>query len=1112
MMSSHSSFSNLADADRPRDEQTKRMSRLPSDGSFTNLYNQLTEANGSASHLAAVRIPSDTSFTDIYNQISDEIREQLDSPAGGSKSLADNSSIQHTPVDDFSPRLGEVIPTNTQAEDAPPQPPQHNSFIWLNTPIPAIAEHGPSDDTNHEPKKTHGQVEDGNNDVYTEDTPIDLPDRPGTAASTDTFQQAQTLFRDFDGAHYAPSIRESIMEEEGEPDDIDEDMARSPLLRVLPHQDSRLPPPDDGMVFYPAPVPRILNLPQRISQAPSASVQAQRRTQMLSDLPSEMRKSAPWLAKERRGSDAGKFDSGANIRNSKMDLAALPPQLRASMFFEHVSQRQEIEVRDGSAVATFDDMLDASANAPVSAFTDHPIVGHVGAGVYKKDAAARSSVSLQQAAQKVQDKKDKGRGKEREKSRSSFLGLRRFSMSSANALDNDGSKTTSKLRTRRSRDFSTALDDSALMRGPNGELLGAECGSGGTTPLRQSQLLDDDGEAVDGTLGNEDVSDDELDEAEEEEEEEEEEELVYQGPPTTLLAELQIRKNQQKQRNRTAFTSVTGMHSTLLELDAVAQLEKAKRKKTRVALAWEDPSLRAAENAADVADDDVPLGMLFSNQKTIKDQLREQGLADWDRPLGLLEKRQIEDNEPLSRRRNRLLGITPNASRTHLPVQSTDTEAGAESEEDVPGETLGQRLRRLKSKKGLDEAIGAGSRPTSVLFKEELLSQFGAETDQADTLANADLKEGSVKLTPVLERTNSTTPAEEETLGQRRARLQREREEQEAHRQSQLSLNLKTPQVTRRQSQMTLNADPAPTLRHRQSQMTIGPETQGSMQYTASGYFPQQTVPQQATPLRASRSMADLLAAHPVGNNETRKLSNELLVSLLPQGSLLAQNEERTQGRKQQIANQNRRSSGLMLKGERTSYIDVQETRPSAERRKSSGFTGGLYNLGTSGLLTGQEAARQSVLMDPNTMMNDFQTPLPFHNGMVGLPVPSQLGMDMNAFASMSSPNLLNPTMLQYPLQQIGMNMGFGTSMGMGRGIPAFNPTLSNQNVNLSSPNLLGGMNAVGMGAAPLPSAYQRQSTYSAALSAQMGGLQDTGIDSKTRDRVDAWRQGVTPS
>src|ERR1700742_4743663 len=33
-------------------------------------------------------------------------------------------------------------------------------------------------------------------------------ERPATAASGDTYRQAQTLFHDFDGAHYAPSIRE----------------------------------------------------------------------------------------------------------------------------------------------------------------------------------------------------------------------------------------------------------------------------------------------------------------------------------------------------------------------------------------------------------------------------------------------------------------------------------------------------------------------------------------------------------------------------------------------------------------------------------------------------------------------------------------------------------------------------------------------------------------------------------------------------------------------------------------------------------------------------------------------------------------------------------------
>ena len=49
------------------------------------------------------------------------------------------------------------------------------------------------------------------------------------------------------------------------------------------------------MVYYPAPVPRMLNLPKRLSQLPSASVQAQRRSQVLGQIAPEARASAPWI-------------------------------------------------------------------------------------------------------------------------------------------------------------------------------------------------------------------------------------------------------------------------------------------------------------------------------------------------------------------------------------------------------------------------------------------------------------------------------------------------------------------------------------------------------------------------------------------------------------------------------------------------------------------------------------------------------------------------------------------------------------------------------------------------------------------------------------------------
>jgi hypothetical protein len=1084
-LSTHTSSTNLVDPSQSHTDghQKKRISRLPSDASFTNLYNQMTESNSSAAHLAAARIPSDTSFTDIYDQIAGEIHDQLDSPRAPPS--MSNSSIQHTPVNELSRQLETTLSspqpndTNRQPEDSPPPPPLHKSFHLVSN-IPAAATDNQKDvQALAPPIELDRQTE--NEDFHAFDG-HDPHDRPPTAASTDTFTQAQVLFRDFDGAHYAPSIRESIVEEVDEAVDDEEEEDEEPVLRMLPQRESRIPPPADGMVYYPAPVPRMLNLPQKISQAPSAATQARRRTQLLDALPAEHRKSAPWLTKDRRGSDA-MSDLGGNARESRMNLASLPPQLRASMFFEHGGMgRPEVAVKDGSAMATFDDLLDASARAPVSAFTDHPIVGHMGAGVYKKEAANRSSASLQ----RLQEKKEKSRG--------SFLGLRRSSISSTNALD-DGDKTPGRLQKRNTKNLSMNLDDTALARGPDGEIIGDL--SGPNTPLPRTPKFDENGEPLD----DDHVSDDEDEEEDEETGDEgEDDEEAYFGPPTTLLAELAMRKKEQKSRNRNAFSSFpNGMHSTLLELDAVAQLEKSKRKKTRVALAWEDPSLRAAEDAAG-DDEDVPLGVLFKEKSSkVKNQLRDQGLADWDRPLGLIEKRELEDNEPLSRRRNRLLGVNPNAVRKAPSVHVTAMEdADAASSEDE-GETLAQRVRRLKDKKGLDDAIGVGERPVSMSFTAELLGELGVQhTDGKKSPLSQGTAEPSVP-----NRGQSETPDEDETLGQRRARLQREAQQQQQQQQQEPQPPRPRPQQTRRASQMSLGADlklnkrastlsfsAEQTLVNQANRLSMNPE-QALNSRTSQMFLPTQDQGQQP-PLRVSRSMADLLAAHPLGQNQPRKVSNDLLVSLLPADSLLAKHEERTQGRKAQIQESNRRSSGILLAGQKP-FIDVPD-RPLNDRRKSGGFKGGLYNNGTGGITPASQIQQPQIPMaNPNAMFQQAQMQMQ----------PPLLGYGMPmGIAAMSSPNLMMPyAQPQMPI--MGMNGFAGMS----------NPNLMsgmNGFAGMSNPNLLQGhgMNDYGAGGGNrFTYPYQQNPVYPAMPHQVATG--DPGIDNKTRERVDAWIQGV---
>ncbi|KAI9876144.1 MAG: hypothetical protein M1823_007333, partial [Watsoniomyces obsoletus] len=136
-----------------------------------------------------------------------------------------------------------------------------------------------------------------------------------------------------------------------------------------------------------------------------------RRLQALSGIPDEMRKSAAWLSSE-----------NANL-TEKRKSAALPPQLRATAFFDQPSNAVAVQLKNGSAVQTLDSILDAAAHAPVSAFTDHPIAGRLGKEVYGLEKSPRKSVQL-----------DKDTKKKRRSSLSNILKTRK----SNSALDGNG--------------------------------------------------------------------------------------------------------------------------------------------------------------------------------------------------------------------------------------------------------------------------------------------------------------------------------------------------------------------------------------------------------------------------------------------------------------------------------------------------------------------------------------------------------------------------------------------------------------------------------------------------------------------------------------------------
>ncbi|KAI9666839.1 MAG: hypothetical protein M1829_005642 [Trizodia sp. TS-e1964] len=606
---------------------------------------------------------------------------------------------------------------------APPKPPPH---IQQSTVIPNSAQQevGPY----------------SANRIGAEGVPLDASERPATA---DTYQQTSTLFTDFDGIHYAQEYPLPPANE-GNPHRLTSDNL---LLSSRPISYAPPLPPSDNMVYYPAPVPVMLNLPQKLSRQPPSAVRDKRRSQVIDSLQPSARDSAAWLPGVLEGDDGlGQFREDqfgpkrntVNLTNpnrrSTHDLSQLPPQLRASVFFDQPVVRQEVEIKEESAVATLESILDASANAPVNAFTDHFIVGHMGAEVYGRTAARRSTSNL-----------DLLGGKPKSSRRQSSMNLLRRRASGNLDLESPAS------------DFAQRRSTGDITKPGQNE--GGKAARNSHISLNVPDVLVDGiaqgkGEDVYGDGANDPEEADEQavrgDLEEEEEEEEIEGDPEYHGPPTTLLAELQLRKQQQKLRTRTAATAFpNGMYSTLLQLDAVAEVQKKSRNQKHITLAWEDTY--AHGDASDQDDDeDVPLGVLFPGR---------EGLANrQDRPMGLMEQRDMEDNEPLSRRRTRLFGAPAPAKRasTMFQLEVPHLEGQASGDSGDEEETLAERIKRLKAKGGT--TTGLGARPLSHQFSAELTGQFGLSEKE--------------KITSQIDLTSAEP--EEETLGQRRRRLQAE--------------------------------------------------------------------------------------------------------------------------------------------------------------------------------------------------------------------------------------------------------------------------------------------------------------------------------------------------
>ena len=653
----------------------------------------------------------------------ERLMTQISEPEQEGRPLDSPISVRSVPLIQPPQPPPHAYGTTGQARDS--SPPEHYENIdeaRLGSPIDLAPSYGLVDDQHQNPN--------------------DFPDRPATAASTDTYQKANSLFADFDGVHVTSHKQFST---------IGEDESSRHVSGVQPpimnqSQASTELPLKENMIYYPAPVPMMLNLPQRLSKLPAIQ-RDKRRSQMLGTMPSAARKSAAWLPDvlEDNSDDLdtnpmGKASKPTNVRQSTADL---PPQLRASMFFDHPSIPQNVEIKGSSAVATLDSILDASAFAPVNAFTDHPIAGHVGAAIFGRSPPKHGTAGLpHQQAVNRQSKISINSLKQRHSSATlQTIGQRNSSFMSIGRLVGERESSAPQL----------AQEDTHDHR--NATRLSSE---------RASFLHPTDDDEQKSSQDDSDDEEEFLDAQEDFDGEAQiQDEDGYDGPPTTLLAELQLRKQQQKQRNRTAATAFPyGMHSTLLQLDAVAQVEKQSRKQKHVTLAWEDPNVRppGIENEDD---EDVPLGMLFPRRDTSERELA--GRHDENRPIGLIARRTIEDNEPLSQRRARLKdepsvrvpspNKRPNTLKLDLPGV-TGVDANGSTPED--GETLGQRLKRLK---GISN--GSNAQTISGDFASEVLNHFGGDPEPNKSVKNTH---------------EQAKDPEEETLGQRRKRLQAERE------------------------------------------------------------------------------------------------------------------------------------------------------------------------------------------------------------------------------------------------------------------------------------------------------------------------------------------------
>ncbi|KAL0471172.1 hypothetical protein QR685DRAFT_276940 [Neurospora intermedia] len=973
--------------------------------------------------------------------ITQDAIDEADRAAATGAALDDDEAIAARAHQQIEPQYAdEMDDVDLNGPDEPVRRPMLDN-TFFDQPGPRLQLHQPVDYLPYEDQDTHQQYH----------------GRPLTAASRTTLQQANDAFGDFDGVHCDPDVDHFA----GLPQPAER--APEPRRRretLQPRPKSYFDPSTgQEMLYYPAPVPAMLNLPPKLSKNThkAGGARNMRRSQVLSVMQQQSsvyggsRDNLPMMSggagevppqlpqidglpyADGPAETAGAFPAqpGREIRRPQRltdtdrrksqatMLNGLPPQLRASAFFDlPTSTTPHIQLKDGSATATLETILDASATAPVSAFTDHAYGGKLGPEVYGTDR------------QKIQK-----------------------SVTSADIPTAPAKKTRKKPIKRNSS--SGLLDVKANRDSDEDEgwtSVGLDADEPGSSSRRSPEM---------GQEG-------------EEEEELVDGEPVFNGPPTTLLAELQMRKQKDKMLRRPAAPgNPYGMHATLLELDAVAQVQRKQRITKRVNLAWEDP----AQNPTPESDDeDVPLGMLYAAKAAgVKDPHTADIavlMSEVNRPLGLMERRELEENEPLSQRRHRLKGseslpsmsldqmqrrmshmtLTPsggpnalgNRSQSKLTLPLPCGLAGGSnpalmaggldaegSDAEGEGETLAARKARLAAENPLPHA-----RPVSAGFSSELLSEFGVTPNEEEKRPTSKESKGKAPASDV--------PEEEETLGQRRKRLQAEREAREREMAAgALPGNATTQPAT---NPNMLAAPPQP--RDRRDSATLIPFD-----------------PNNVNPGPPSRrvSLSNVLNAHPVdstglGNPHISPLEQERL-------------RREAEGLRQQRA-QEAKMAAIRAQMPQTLAAPAIGAR-------TGGFMGGIYNGGGAGANRSNPALGQGL----------------------------GIGFDPNANAIQPRGLLAQQHEMEKPMARRAstMTMGgvAGAQYGMGMGMPmmgavsnygAYGAPMQFQTGPGQQMMMMGG-HQMGMG---YPQQYQQQQQ-----------LQQPGAGGV--DMVERWRQSVMP-